>query len=66
MLKEYDVVRLMRDLDDNLRAGSVGTILIVYPSDPPEYEVEFVDDDGDSIGVRTVPGANLEEVGERK
>lgn len=55
MFEEYEVVRLVCDLEPKgLKAGTRGAIVMVYPSDPPEYEVEFVDQEGKTLAVETV------------
>lgn len=49
-IRPYDVVTLKHDLpDEDLVAGTAGTILDVY-SPPPGYEVEFVGPDGLHVG----------------
>ena len=61
MLKEYDVVRLtIVPVSVPLQAGAEGTVLIVYDSKPPMYEVEFMGHDGQSFGTFTVGEENLE------
>jgi len=61
MLNEYDVVRLKRSSPAvPLPPGTKGAVVHVYPADPPGYEVEFVDEAGKTLGVYTVPGADLE------
>lgn len=65
MLQEYAVVRLKRAVDSvPVQPGTTGAVLIVYDSDPAAYEVEFVDETGESLGTHTVLEANLEQVGE--
>ena len=61
MLLEYDVVRL-RSASNALSVpvGSRGTVLIVYLDTPPAYEVEFVDDAGESLGIFTLHESDLE------
>jgi hypothetical protein len=65
MFEEYDVVRAKRDLSEAVRKGTEGTILIVHQAVPPAYEVEFVGQEGDSLGVLTVTVVDIEstEVG---
>jgi len=66
--KEYDVVRLLRDLPEhNLPVGSTGAVVMDYTkhSDgtlPPAYEVEFVDPAGVTQAVVTVSADDLEVV----
>jgi len=52
-MKEYDVVELTRDLSDRLPAGTVGTIVMVYPGQDVAFEVEFTDTNGRTIEVRS-------------
>ena len=58
-MKELDVVKLTKDYK-NLPAGTEGAIVLEY--DGKAYEVEFFDDDGDTIDVLTVPVECLELV----
>ncbi|MEX0730116.1 MAG: DUF4926 domain-containing protein [Aquisalimonadaceae bacterium] len=60
--REYDVVRAKRELESGIPLGSLGAVLMVFRVDPPEYEVEFVDDTGETLGVLTVEENNLEFV----
>jgi hypothetical protein len=39
----YDVVYAVRDLNDKVPKDSEGTVLIIYSSTTPQYEVEFMD-----------------------
>jgi hypothetical protein len=62
MFEEYDVVRLVSDMTPKgLKAGTRGAIVMVYPSDPPEYEVEFVDEEGHTLAVETVTEQQIEK-----
>ncbi len=56
-MKELDVVRLKEDFK-SIPAGTKGTIVLEY--DGRCYEVEFVDDDSNTIGVLTTPSEILE------
>jgi hypothetical protein len=50
-----DVVILLFDLDEfRLRRGIAGTVVEVY-GDFEAYEVEFMDDDGDTVALLTLP-----------
>ncbi len=63
MFREYDVVQLKQDLPSaGLIADTIGTVLMVYPSDPVEYEVEFVDKDGNTLAILTMREDQLELV----
>lgn len=63
MYKEYDVVKAAKNLQkDTVTKGMEGTILIVYESNPIEYEVEFVDNKNESIAVLTVSENEIESM----
>ena len=63
MFSEYDVVRLRSAWSTpGVPIGCEGTILIIYPSTPPTYEVEFMDDADNSLGTFTMPESDLEIV----
>lgn len=61
MYNEYDVVRAIRNININVPKGSKGVVLIIYPSTPVQYEVEFVDEEGNSIDVITVQEMDIEK-----
>jgi hypothetical protein len=42
--------------------GTTRAVLIVYDSDPAAYEVEFLDEAGESLGNQPVAEADLEPV----
>jgi hypothetical protein len=76
MFQDYDVVTLKREIVEvkdstgeivTVPAGSSGTVLLVYSADlgfkaanPLDYEVEFVDEAGNTLGILTVSEADLE------
>ncbi len=62
MLDEYEYVELTENLDSTLRAGTRGTVVMVYSSSPPEYEVEFVDRHGNTLAIRAVKESQLRKV----
>lgn len=62
MLIEYDVVNAIRDISDIVRKGSKGTVLIIYPSIPPQYEVEFMDENGNTLDVLTIHEKDIEQI----
>ena len=54
MIKEFDIVGLTRDMVEfQLSAGSLGTVVHVYPSGRA-YEVEFVRSDGTTQALFTL------------
>lgn len=63
MFKEYDIVKLKKPLSNNFMGTDVlGTVLIVYDSNPTTYEVEFFNKSGESVGVFTLKDEYLEKV----
>lgn len=60
MFNEYDVVLAKIKLSDKVPAGCKGAVLMCFEKD--DYEVEFVDDAGESLEVMTVAGENLQSI----
>ena len=62
MFSEYDVVRLRcaSHAAPSIPGGTSGTILLIHPATPPAYEVEFVDEAGESLGWFTMQESDLE------
>lgn len=58
--KEYQVVKNNKDLS-NVPKGTLGTILIIYETNK-DYEVEFVNTNGEFIETLTVNQNDLEGV----
>lgn len=58
-MKELDVVKLTKSFA-GISAGTKGTIVLEY--DGTHFEVEFVDEAGDTIDVITTPTELLELV----
>lgn len=54
MLNEYAVVVATKDLSKDVKRGCVGTIVMVYDNPSLAYEVEFFNDNGDTIELLTV------------
>lgn len=52
MYDEYACFRLTRPIPDQpIPVGTVGVVLMIFPGDPVEYEVEFVDPRGNNLGL---------------
>lgn len=60
-MKELDVIKLIEDFS-GIPAGTKGTIVLEY--DGTHFEVEFVDENGDTIDVVTTPSKLLELIEE--
>jgi len=51
----HDVVRVREDLPDlRLRAGDVGTVVLVFTEPAPAFEVEFADDQGRTLATHAL------------
>ena len=60
MLKELDVVRAARDISDVIGKDCIGVILLVYSKPTIAYEVEFFDDEHNTIGILPVQPNDIE------
>jgi Domain of unknown function (DUF4926) len=75
-MRENDIVRLKHNVPVNsprawpgipsmdLTTGSLGTVVMVYEtnSTDPEYEVEFVDNDGQTLALLSLKEDDIESV----
>ncbi|MEL7648762.1 MAG: DUF4926 domain-containing protein [Sedimentibacter sp.] len=62
MLKEYDVVRAKSDLNPLIPRGTKGAVMLILHENPNRYEVEFVDENGETLELLTVGDDDLELV----
>ena len=63
MFHEFDVVKLKKAIPSKkLEAGTHGTILLIYmrANSPNNYEVEFVDSQGNTLSIATVEEEDIE------
>lgn len=51
---DYDVVEARAQLAGAVAPGTIGTVVMVFATEPPSYEVEFVNLAGESLAVLTV------------
>lgn len=62
MFHEYDVVKSRRNLSNKVLKGTTGTILMVFDdSSSFQYEVEFVDEQYNTLEILTVIEVDLEK-----
>lgn len=62
-MQELDVVALVADLPaQGLRAGQMGTIVHVFHQPRLAYEVEFVDDEGETVAMVPLEPAQIRAV----
>jgi hypothetical protein len=65
MHKEYDVIVLKKPIvTKNLSVGQKGTILLIYNDSrlPRAYEIEFLDDYGNTIAIETLTDEFIEAI----
>lgn len=48
-LNQYDIIELTEDINQNLKMGMQGTILVKYNKD--NFEIEILDNDGVTISL---------------
>lgn len=58
-MKEMDIVELLSDFKD-LKQGTKGTIVLKYSD--KDFEVEFFDEDNNTIGVYTISIDRIKKV----
>ena len=59
MFKELDMVKAKKDLSETVHKGTIGTIVMVYT--PFDFEVEFFDNDYNTLDLLTVNAEDLEK-----
>ncbi|EAC2630692.1 DUF4926 domain-containing protein [Listeria monocytogenes] len=59
MFNEYDIVYSSVDINEEVKPGTKGVILMVLDLKKEVYEVEFVNSNDDTIDVTEVRGAQL-------
>lgn len=62
MFKEYDVVRAKHDLNSIICRGTKGAVMLILHENPNKYEVEFVDENGETLELLSVGDEDLELV----
>lgn len=62
MIKEYAVVMAIKNLSPKVPEGTIGTVVMVYTGPTWGYEVEFVDDNHETLEVLTVYPDSIEIV----
>lgn len=65
IFKEYDVVQNDCDID-NIPKNSLGTILMIHDQENGFYEVEFINNGHNTIGIVTVSGSKLRKADDQE
>lgn len=60
MIKEYNVVKATKNLSVNVSKGCKGAVVMLYEEPTLGYEVEFINDSGDTLEVLTVYPDDIE------
>ncbi len=65
MIKEHDRIVLLKDIPgEGLKAGDVGTVIHIYRGGEA-FEVEFMNLEGGTIAIITVPAGNVRAVSKK-
>jgi len=59
MIKEYDIVKSLKTLNDKAFKGCIGTVLMIYSDFPLTFEVEFVDEMNETLDILTVKANDI-------
>ncbi|WP_233968994.1 DUF4926 domain-containing protein [Pectobacterium polaris] len=63
----FDFVSLKNDLpDEGLKKGMLGSIVHIYNEPSPEYEIEFCDDNGETLAWITLKSDCFNKVNFKK
>ena len=60
MIEEYDVVRATKNLSEKVLKGCKGAVVMLYEEPTLGYEVEFINDAGETLDVLTVYPNDIE------
>ena len=64
-MKELDMVIAKKNLSNNVPYGCIGTRVFVYEDPSVAYEVEFFDQAGNTVELRTVTEEDISEADEK-
>lgn len=51
MLNINDVIKVSKNIQDNIRAGHLGTVVHIFDQNPSVYEIEFTDNEGRTLAI---------------
>lgn len=60
MIEEYDIVKATKMLSDSIAMGCRGAVVMVHTKPTLAYEVEFVDDNVETLDVLNVYQGDIE------
>lgn len=59
---EYDTVKVLIDINSNIKKGDIGAIVMVYDEPTEAYEVEFINEDGTQKAQLVLQANEVEKV----
>jgi hypothetical protein len=62
MYNDNDVVKAKIDLSKSVLKGCIGTIVLIYQKPSLAYEVEFVNNRGETLELLTVQPTDIEPI----
>ena len=62
MVKEYDIIKAKQKLSETVLEGTEGVVVMVYNEPTRAYEVEFFDEQRNTIDVLTVYPIDIEQL----
>ncbi|MBC1723784.1 DUF4926 domain-containing protein [Listeria seeligeri] len=63
MYKDFDRVYTLVDINEKVKSGAKGVILMLLDKTDQVYEVEFFDENHETIDVTEVEGYQIEKIG---
>ena len=60
IIKQYDVVKASRDINEQIKKGCLGSVVHLYDREANTFLVEFVNDKNETIDVLNVEISDLE------
>ncbi|MBC2248200.1 DUF4926 domain-containing protein [Listeria seeligeri] len=63
MYKDFDRVYTLVDINEKVKSGAKGVILMLLDKTDQVYEVEFFDENHETIDVTEVEGHQIEKIG---
>ena len=58
--KDFDTVRILSDCADNVKAGEIGAVIMSFETPQEAYEVEVLDEDGNTKAICTLLPDDIE------
>jgi len=59
MLNINDVVKVSRNIREDISAGHLGTVVHIFDQNPPVYLIEFIDNESHTIEIASSKGEDM-------